>query len=240
MSDVPTPPYSRRQSEQISADRLTDFRLKQLEEAVKLCSDNSTKVIDALNEMGARLAVGTERFGNVNKRIESLEGDRRWTVMAIIGAFASLVWQAIQSLLHVGPRLLIACALPLLAGCWPWGSVRGEGGTGNGHTVGDTLADIGYWFTWGGGLVMGVAALALVASFFPATAVILSVVRPYIAEAIAIGFAAVLVGSSLLWLGAHPWLLGVIIGLVVVGLCWRYRARLSRIFRISETKVNNG
>lgn len=236
MSDDPTPPYSRRRTEEIPQDRLTEFRLKQLEDAVSLCSTTSGKVLDALNEMNARLSVGTERFDTTNKRLDSLEGDRRWTVMAIISAFGSLVWHAITSVLHAGPKLMLVAAVPLLAGCWTWGSVRGE--ACDSPTVGETLGDIGYWFTWGGGLLMGIATLALLASFFPATAVLFSVIRPYLAEAIAIGFASVLVGSSLLWLGAHPWLLGACVVLVLAWFAWRHRARLARL--LSRKKVTNG
>lgn len=118
MSEEPTPPYSRRRSEEITRDRLTDFRLKQLEAAVQTCSETSGKVLVALNEMNSRLAVGAERFVNVDKRIESLEGDRRWTVMAVLSALGSLVWHLLTSLMGGGSKLLLIASLALLmAGC---------------------------------------------------------------------------------------------------------------------------
>lgn len=242
MSQDPTPThsYTRRRTEEIPPDRLTDFRLKQLEDAVSACSDTSHKVLDALNEMNARLSVGTERFGNVNKRLDDLEGSQRWAVLAMLSAFGSLVWQAITSMIHAGPKLLVIVPILALTGCWPWGSVRGPCEPGSIPTIGCTIGSLGSWFTWSGGIVMGFAALALAASFFPAVAIWLSPIRLYIVEAIALGFAAVLVGSALLFLGAHPWLLGVTLGLVVLGLCWRYRSRLRRLLGLAPSKVTNG
>ncbi len=237
---TPTHTYTRRRTEEVPADRLTDFRLKQLEDAVSRCGESSDQVLIEVRDMSARLAVGTERFGNLNKRIDNVEGAQRWAVIAMLSAFGSLVWQAITSLLHIGPKLIVLMSTLALAGCWPWGSVRGPCESGNVPTVGCTIGGIGSWFTWVGGVALGLAALALAASFFPAIALVATPFRIYLIEAIALSFACVLVGSALLFLGAHPWLLGVALGVVVLGLCWRYRARLRRLLGLGPAKVIHG
>lgn len=115
----------------------------------------------------------------------------------------------------------------LLAGC---ASVFDRGSNPPGHhaaqhSAGSILLDLGYWFTWAGGAAMGLAALALAASLFVP---VLGLVRTYIAEVGILGFAAVLVGSCFLWLGANPWVLAVCVAMVGAFLVLRYRRALAR------------
>lgn len=128
---------------------------------------------------------------------------------------------------HIIWPLILVCLF--IAGCDDARSVPSEHRHGHLPTVGDTIGHVGTWVTIAGSAALAAGILAFAASFFPWTS-FLAIFRTAIIEAIALGFAAILVGSSFLWLGAHPWLIAVVIALVGAGLAWRYRRTVCRFF----------
>lgn len=218
MSDE-TPTYNRRRSGELDGEQLTNYRLKSLEECVERLTDQVVANNTVLGEINARLAVGTERHSTYDKRLESLEGDRRWTVMGILSAMAALVWQAITA--FGSKHMLVLIGALLLAGCWL--DSRGSPQPERCGIACSTLVSVGTYLVWAGGSALAVGLLASVASFFPWTA-FLGVFRPIFAEVAALGFAAVLLGSAFIWLGDHVWLVAVVCGLLLAWLGYRYRA----------------
>lgn len=134
--------------------------------------------------------------------------------------------------------LFIVIACIFAAGCDDARGLPGENTPGHHPTVGATLGHIGSWITYAGSALAAIGSLALAASFFPWTA-FLAVFRSAIIEAIALGFTAILVGASLIWLGNNPWLLAVTIGLVVLFLGVRYRARIRRLLGFPKVKTTH-
>lgn len=90
---------------------LTSYRLQSLEESVRELTRVIAENNDTLSKVEQRLAVGTERHTHYDKRLSSLEGDRRWVVLALVGALGSLVWQALATLFKGAPLVLIAIML---------------------------------------------------------------------------------------------------------------------------------
>lgn len=132
---------------------------------------------------------------------------RRWfAILALLSAIVAAMW---------------------LTGC----QVRGSNQPGCPGT-GSTLVAIGQWGTAAGCAAVGAGTLALVASFFPWTA-FLSVFRPLITEVIALGGAAILLGTSCIWLGEHTWILAVVVLLVCAGFGIRYRNRIRRFLGLA-------
>lgn len=122
------------------------------------------------------------------------------------------------------PCLLIFIGF-LLTGC---GDARGSlpgGSPPHGQHVAGTFLALGDLLTWAGGCALAFGLLACAATFFPWTA-FLSVFRSAFVEISVLGLGAALVGSAFLWVGDHPWVLGVTIGLVVLALAYRYRGWL--------------
>lgn len=72
------------------------------------------------------------------------------------------------------------------------------------------LSPLGHISIYIGGIVLLVAGLARVACFFPATAFLL-VFAPLMGEAAALAATAIILGSCLVWLGLHMWVLYVAI-----------------------------
>lgn len=120
--------------------------------------------------------------------------------------------------------LALALAVFAISGCG-WGR---EGNRGAGCTTsGATLISVGEWTVVAGCAAVGAGILAVVASFFPPTS-FLAYFRPVIAEVVALGIAAILLGTSFIWLGTHAWLLALVVLLLCAGLAVRYRVRIAR------------
>lgn len=113
------------------------------------------------------------------------------------------------------------------------GSNPGEGGV----TAGATLVSIGQWFTYAGSIALGIGILGRVACLvMPAIAGF----GELLGDIAVIGLASTLLGTSFIWLGNHTWLLAIVVGLLLVGLGIRYRARIARflgLFRKQPPKV---
>ncbi len=137
--------------------------------------------------------------------------DRFWTmVAAILFAAATAIW---------------------LVGC---GDSRGSNPEGEGTGVGATLVSIGLWFTWAGSFALGIGFLGVVACFvMPAIAGF----RELLGDIAVIGLAAVLLGSSFIWLGENTWLLAVAIGLLAAFLLYRYWPRVARMVRRKKAQA---
>jgi hypothetical protein len=84
--------------------------------------------------------------------------------------------------------------------------------------VGYTLTEIGVWLLWISASAITLGTIGVVGSFFIS---FLLALRDVFIDAIIAGLALLLVGSSINYLGQHPWLLAVIIGLVGVVLVIR-------------------
>lgn len=220
MSDE-TPSNNRmnRRSGELDGQQLTNYRLKSLEESVDRLTTQIANNNEVLSDFSARLLVGNERHTSYDKRLESLERDRRWTVLGILTAVGALVWQVVTA--FGGPKHLpIVAACLLLTGCWlERGSPQGPEQCG---IACSTLVAIGTYVVWAGSAAVSLGTLAIIASFFPWTA-FLGVFRPLIGEVIALGFAAILLGSAFVWLGGHLWLIAITCGLVLAWLGYRYR-----------------
>lgn len=140
---------------------------------------------------------------------------------------------------RIGITVMVAAMLLTLAGCG-WG--RGAPQPGNCPGAGSALISIGQWAQVSGCAVAGACALATVASFFPWTA-FLQIFRPALQEGIALGVAAILLGSAAIWLGTHTWLMAIVVVLVLAGLGFRYRNSIGRFLGLprkpSSSKVAN-
>lgn len=119
MSHEETTPIHRQKTAELPALALLSHRIYQVEKRMEQASEQNEEILDGQREILTRLAVGTERFSNADKRLDSLEGDRRWVVLAVLGSIASLAWNAVQILVrNTPPHLLLLVALPLV-GCIP-------------------------------------------------------------------------------------------------------------------------
>ena len=121
---------------------------------------------------------------------------------------------------------LLALLAVLLSSC---GDGRGSNpGDGDRVEVGETLVSIGLWFTWAGSAAIGLGVLGLVACVvFPAIAGF----REFLGDIAVVGLASLLLGASFIWLGNHPWVLAVAVGLCAAFLLYRYWPRLVRALR---------
>lgn len=123
--DDDTPPrshsYVRRRTEELRPDELTNHRLQNLEEGVRQMTTAIAASHAVLGEINTRLAVGAERIETNEKRLASLEGDRRWIVLSFLTAMAALVWEALNTLFAHGPKapLIAALVLSSLVACIP-------------------------------------------------------------------------------------------------------------------------
>lgn len=90
------------------------------------------------------------------------------------------------------------------------GSGNGEGGAGKEDappSAGDTIAEIGGCFVTYGCWALGISAIARIASF------VFAILRPFsgiIDDAIIISASSIAVGSALVWVGLHSWVLWVV------------------------------
>lgn len=213
----------RRRSGELDGEQLTNYRLKSLEECVERLTDQVAANNSVLGEINTRLAVGGKDIETTAARLSALEGNQRWIVLSFIAGVAGLVWQAVQALFTHGKAPVFLMAALLLAGCWFRGSPDVEA-TSCSIACG-TLTSIGTWTVWAGSALVSAGTLAIVASFFPWTA-FLAVFRTLFGEAVAIGTAAILLGSAFIWLGDHLWLLAVVCGLLLALFGYRYRSYL--------------
>ena len=117
MSSDETPPYTRRRTEDMRSDELTNHRLSNLEEGVRQMTTSIAASHALLGDISARQQVGAERIAHYEVRIESLEGDRRWTVLGILAGFGALAWHAILTIIGHGKAPLILVAMLVLSGC---------------------------------------------------------------------------------------------------------------------------
>ncbi len=106
------------------------------------------------------------------------------------------------------------------------------GGSFGSVGVGATLGAIGQLFTWAGGIGMGVCALAAAISAIYAKPLV-----TFCLEGIVACFIALLFGSSFIWLGNNPWLLGICIVLSVALVCVRYRDNIASLLHITITPL---
>ena len=121
--------------------------------------------------------------------------------------------------------IVLILATLFLAGCGDARSVPPpSSGAGS---VGHLLEDIGSYLVWAGAGAVTAGLLAFAASFFSFLAVVLGGFRAWFLEAAILGLAAIVVGSSFMYLGAHPWLLCIPVVAVVVGLAIRYHSFLA-------------
>lgn len=104
--------------------------------------------------------------------------------------------------LHFVIAALLLAGIGLLCGCTP----REQSGPG-GHQVGhaSALEQIGHISICIGGIALLVIGLARAAAFFPATAFLL-VFTPLMGEAAALAATAIIIGSCLVWVGLHFWI----------------------------------
>ncbi len=131
----------------------------------------------------------------------------------------------------IGSLFAAAALACFLFGCADSrGPNHGESKTG----VGETLVSIGLYFTWAGSFVLGLGVLGIVACFvMPA----LVTFRELLGDIAVIGLAAVLLGSSFIWLGNNPWILAVAIGLLAAFLLYRYWPRVVRMARRKKAQA---
>jgi hypothetical protein len=93
--------------------------------------------------------------------------------------------------------------------------------------VGSTLQAIGHLGMWAGALGVAACSLAMLASVLSIVSSFLGI-RPFLVDGIVLSAALLLVGASFDFLGEHPWLLGVALGLVGALLLIRYRLIIER------------
>ena len=200
-------PAWRRPTEELPVLALLSHRIHEVEKRMDQSRDRDEEIIAGQQEIITRLAVGTERFTNTDKRLSSLEGDRRWIAMATIGAVASLAWHALTAIFKSTPHpLLLACMLPLMSGC------RYRAGYVSPPTVGSAALDTTVGWTVAIGILgLGASVAALI--WLP--------VLKRTALACAAGFAAV-IGAALTVQAVQPYLpwvgLGLILAAATVGI----------------------
>lgn len=120
------------------------------------------------------------------------------------------------------------------------GSVPPTGSLGSGSQlggVGSILQEIGSIFLWAGASVVGAAVVALIASFIPFFSGFLSGLRTLLVDGIVIGISILLLGASFTYLGEHPWILALAIGLIGALLLVRYRLIIERDLGITQTQT---
>lgn len=123
--------------------------------------------------------------------------------------------------------LLVILATLALVGCGSDARSQTPGTPAGPGSVGHILTDIGAYLTWAGAAAVTLGLLAFAASFFSFLAVVLGGFRSWFLEAAILGVAAIVIGSSFLYLGAHPWLLCIPVVAVAVGLAIRYHSFLA-------------
>jgi predicted small lipoprotein YifL len=107
---------------------------------------------------------------------------------------------------------LVAFALLSVAGCGDYAARSLPPATvATTAGVGSTLTAIGVWLLWIGSSAITLGAIGIAGSFFLS---LLLALRDVFIDAIVCGLAVILVGSSINYIGHHPWLLAVAIGLV--------------------------
>lgn len=198
-------PVHRRPTEELPALALLSHRIHEVEKRMDQSAERDQEIIAGQQEIITRLAVGTERFTNTDKRLTSLEGDRRWIVMATIGAVASLAWHAVTTFFKPH-AILIACSLPFVTGC------RYRAGYVSPPTTASAALDVTVGWTVAIGILgLGASVAALI--WLP--------VLKRTALACAAGFAAV-IGCALMVQAVQPYLpwvgLGLILTAAVVGI----------------------
>lgn len=130
--------------------------------------------------------------------------------------------------------LLLIAAVLLLCSCGEFrGSLPGGSTSAGGQHVGDILCSIGVYALWAGSTAVFVAGLGAIASVVPYTALFVAPFRGYLAELGILGVGAILIGSSFVYVGDHPWIIAVTSAVVALAAAVRYRARWLPLFGIS-------
>lgn len=131
-------------------------------------------------------------------------------------------------------KYLVLIAIAVLCGCADSrGSLPPIGSPPHGQHVGDTLNAIGFWIVSIGAIGLAASVLAVIASAISFLGISLAPqVRTWIIEAAILCFAAILVGSTFMWVGDHPWMVLVACGLVALGLVVRYRSLVLALFNL--------
>lgn len=120
--------------------------------------------------------------------------------------------------------LIFACLLVAgLCGCSE--AVRPH--ISNDHaTAGDTIAELGRWAIGCGGFVLILCAIAFVFGLFPQTSPFVAPVAPFIDEIALAAGATILVGSCLVWVGLHSWVIFAVFAAIGLIYLVRHRAML--------------
>ncbi len=95
-------------------------------------------------------------------------------------------------------------------------------------SVGELIRGCGVWILRAGIIAIAIGILGIVASVFVA---FLLPLRQYLGELAVVGLAALLLGSSLVWLGDNPWLLWGSVLAAGAFTLWRYWPKLWRYAR---------
>ena len=123
-------------------------------------------------------------------------------------------------------KFLLLMLVVLAAGCAGRGALPAGTTQADGRHVAGVLLTLGEWLAWGGGALVSAGLIGWAASFLPYVAVVASGFRTILLEAALLGAAAILVGSSFIWVGNNPWVIAVVTVLVVGFMAVRYRRRL--------------
>lgn len=110
-------PIDRRPTEELSGDSVTAYRIGQLEKKQDVANAQNEKILGILGEMNTQMALGNTRMDASEKRLDTIEADKRATaglytsILALLGAIGSGV-----AAIFTRHAPVLAVAL-LLTGC---------------------------------------------------------------------------------------------------------------------------
>lgn len=131
------------------------------------------------------------------------------------------------------PLLLIV----ILVGCNESRGSNPPGATTCGGHLSGVLWSIGTYACWAGGSAIAAGLLAFGASFIPWIAAFAGGLRSIFLEVALAGFAITLIGCAFLWVGDHPWILGVFTAIMVLAMVLRYRRPVLAFLGFSPAKA---
>jgi len=103
------------------------------------------------------------------------------------------------------------------------GSDAGASADTGTHPIGGPLVVLGHWCIYLGGIALILDALAEVLLFVYASPLVTRI-GPFLGKIAVIGACAILVGSGLVWIGVHAWVLFILGALAIAFVCVRHRA----------------
>lgn len=126
-----------------------------------------------------------------------------------------------EKLLYLGVALL---ALTGLCGC----ETRADSPISDGApSAGSILAEAGRWILYLGLATIGAGILGKVLGAFPATAAYFKPFGAIADECIVLGIAAIGMGSCVVWIGVHSWIIYALSAIFVIVYLVRHRALLA-------------